>query len=191
MAVEMITLRLVGVGPMLMHSSRLADPFDPAAKALGKMTGKKHKTDADHHRIAELEFFGSLWLHEGRPCLPPTAIKGALVNGAKTVRKGKATKAAFVAEGPAMLEYDGPKTVEELWEDPRFRHREIVRVGESRVARTRPCFDGWSATVRGSFITTILNREDVVAYFRMAGPFGIGDHRPDFGRFLIEESQLE
>ena len=29
MAVEKITLRLVGVGPMLMHSSRLADPLDP------------------------------------------------------------------------------------------------------------------------------------------------------------------
>ena len=34
-------------------------------------------------------------------------------------------------------------------------------------------------------------REDVVGYFRMAGPYGIGDYRPDFGRFLIEESQLE
>lgn len=90
-----------------------------------------------------------------------------------------------------MLEYDGPKTVAELWNDPRFRHREIVRVDDLRVARTRPCFDGWSATVRGSFITTIINREDVVGYFRMAGPFGIGDHRPDFGRFLIEELQLE
>jgi hypothetical protein len=191
MAVEKITLRLVGVGPMLMHSSRLADPLDPQAKALAKVTSKRHKTDADHHRIAELEWFGSLWLHEGRPCLPPAAIKGALVNGAKTVRKGKATKAAFVAEGPAMLEYDGPKTVEELWDDSRFRHREMVRVGDALVARTRPCFDGWSATLCGSFITTILNREDVVGYFRMAGPYGIGDHRPDFGRFLIEESQLE
>jgi len=67
----------------------------------------------------------------------------------------------------------------------------MVRVGDSLVARTRPCFDGWSAIVRGSFITTILNREDVITYFRMAGPYGIGDHRPDYGRFLIEESQLE
>jgi hypothetical protein len=191
MAVETITLRLVGVGPMLMHSSRLADPLDPQAKALGKVTSKRHKTDADHHRIAELEWVGSLWLHEGRPCLPPAAIKGALVNGAMTVRKGKATRAAFVAEGPAMLEYDGPKAVEELRDDPRFRHREMVRVGDALVARTRPCFDGWSAIVRGSFITTIINREDLVSYFRLAGPYGIGDRRPDFGRFLIEESQLE
>lgn len=191
MAVEHITLRLVGVGPMLMHSSRLADPLDPQAKALSKVTSKRNKVDADHHRIAELEFFGSMWLHEGLPCLPPAAIKGALVTGAKTVRKGNAAKAAFVAEGPAILEYDGPKTVPELWDDQRFRHRQMVRIGDSLVARTRPCFDGWRATVRGSFITTILNREDVVGYFRMAGPYGIGDYRPDFGRFLIEESQLE
>jgi hypothetical protein len=60
MAVLKITLRLVGVGPMLMHSSRLADPLDPQSKALSKVTSKRHKTDADHHRIAELEWFGSL-----------------------------------------------------------------------------------------------------------------------------------
>jgi hypothetical protein len=176
---------------MLMRSSRLADPLDPQTKALSKVTSKRAKTDADHHRIAELEWHGSLWLQDGLPCLPPSAIKGVLVTGAKTVRKGKAAQAAFVADGPALLEYEGPKSVTDLWEDHRFRHREMVRVGDSLVARTRPCFDGWSAIVRGSFLTTILNREDVITYFRMAGPYGIGDHRPDYGRFLIEESQLE
>jgi hypothetical protein len=100
-SVEKIALRLVGFGPMLMHSSRLADPFDPLAKELSKITKKSAKTDPDHHRIAELEWHGSLWLHEGQPCLPPAAIKGAFVTGAKSVK--------------------------ELWQDPRFRHREMVR----------------------------------------------------------------
>jgi len=54
MAVEKITLRLVGVGPMLMHSSRLADPLDPQAKALSKVTSKRNKVEPPRPKPATL-----------------------------------------------------------------------------------------------------------------------------------------
>jgi hypothetical protein len=187
MSTQSIVLRLVGVGPMLMHSSRLADPLDPTTKAIASITSKSFKTEADHARIAELEWHGGLWLSEGRPCLPPHCIKAVLVEGAKKRRKGEIAKAAFAADGPSIIEHDGPKTIPELWADDRFRHRQMVGVRGSLTARTRPCFPQWSARVSATFLPSMINRAEVVEFFKLAGPFGLGDFRPEFGRFLVEE----
>jgi hypothetical protein len=187
MSTESIALRLVGVGPMLMHSSRLADPLDPTTRAIAAITSKSIKTEADHARIAELEWHGGLWLSEGRPCLPPHCLKAVLVDGAKKRRKGEIAKAAFVADGPSIIEYDGPKTIEELWADERFRHREMVRVRESLTARTRPCFQKWSAPVTATFLPSMINRAEIIEFYKLAGPYGLGDHRPEFGRFVVQE----
>jgi hypothetical protein len=32
-----------------------------------------------------------------------------------------------------------------------------------------------------------MNRSDVLDYFRIAGALGIGDWRPRYGKFLVEE----
>lgn len=191
MSVERIALRLLGVGPMLMHSRRLADPLDPVAKQLAAVTSKGMKTEADHERIAFLEWHAGLWLHDGRPCIPPHCLKAVLVGGAKKRRKGEAAKAAFRADGPAILEYDGPNSVSELWADARFRHREMVRVWGSLTVRTRPCFPEWSARLTATFLPHMLDRSEVIEFFQLAGPHGLGDHRPDFGRFLVEEASLD
>ncbi|QQN62160.1 hypothetical protein JIR23_21440 [Bradyrhizobium diazoefficiens] len=187
MSAEHISLKLVGVGPMLMHSARLADPLDPMTKALAAVTSKRVKTDADYDRIAELEWRGGLWLAEGRPCLPPHCLKAVLVEGARRRKKGTIAKAAFLADGPALLEYGGPTTLSELWADARFRHREMVRVRDALTARTRPCFPEWSARVDGTYLPSMINRSELLEFFRLAGPHGLGDRRPDYGRFRVEE----
>ncbi|OCX29124.1 hypothetical protein QU42_19505 [Bradyrhizobium sp. UASWS1016] len=191
MSVGHIALRLVGVGPMLMHSCRLADPLDPVARAISTITSKRLKTDADYERIAELEWHGGLWLFRGQPCLPPHTLKRVFVDGAKLRRKGAIAKAAFRAEGPALLQYDGPRTLPELYADERFRYRDMVRVHDALTARTRPCFPEWSAQVRATFLPSMINQREIVDYFKMAGPYGIGDFRPTFGRFLVEELRSE
>lgn len=187
MNAERIALRLVGVGPLLMHSARLADPLDPVAKALAAVTAKSVKTLADHARIAELEWHGGLWLHDGKPCLPPQCLKRVLVDGAKRLRKGELAKAAFMPDGPAILEYEGPTSLPDLWADERFRHREMVRIRQARTVRTRPRFPQWSAQLTATFLPSMVSRADVVEFFKLAGPHGIGDHRPEFGRFLVEQ----
>ena len=114
-------------------------------------------------------------------------LKAVFADGAKKRKKGKVASAAFLPDGPALLEYDGPKTLPELWCDERFRHRAIVRVRESLTVRTRPCFPKWTARVNATFLSTMLNRAEVVEFFALAGPHGVGDYRPQFGRFLVEE----
>lgn len=187
MSAERIALKLIGVGPMLMHSARLADPLDTLTKALAAVTSKRVKTDADYDRIAELEWRGGLWLADGRPCLPPHCLKAVVVEGARRRKKGNIAKAAFLADGPALLEYDGPTTLAELWNDERFRHREMVRVRDALTARTRPCFPEWSARVDATYLPSMINRTELIEFFRLAGPHGLGDRRPDYGRFRVEE----
>ena len=193
MSTERISLRLIGVGPMLMRNSRLGDPLDPLAKQIEAVTGKREKTEADHLRIAELEFHGSLYLHNGAPCLPQNMIKSVCVDGAKATKMGTTTKAAFRADGAALLQYDGPKTAAELWNDERFRYRTTVRIRSSGslTVRTRPMFDGWSAVIHGTFLPSLLDREDIFSFYRMAGLYGLGDYTPEFGRFQVEEVKVK
>lgn len=187
MIVEAISLDLVGVGPMLMHSARLADPLDPLTRSIAAITSKRLKTEADQARISELEWQGGLWLHDGQPCLPTHCIKSVLVAGARKRNKGAVARAAFQPDGPALVEHDGPKNIAELWTDIRFRHREMVRVRDALTPRTRPCFPQWRARIAATFLPSMVNRAEVIEFFKLAGPHGLGDHRPEFGRFLVEE----
>jgi len=187
MNAETIQLTFTGVSPLLMHCGRLADPLDPHAIALAAVTSKRMKTQADHGRIAELEWHGSLWTHGNRPCLPCEAIEAAFTDGAKTRKRGSAARAGLVVNTPALLEYEGPDELSELWANKAFRLRAGVRVRDSRTMRTRPRFPRWSANVTAMFLPTLLNRTEVVEYFRIAGALGIGDWRPRYGKFTVEE----
>ncbi len=33
----------------------------------------------------------------------------------------------------------------------------------------------------------MVNRAEIVEFFKLAGPHGLGDHRPEFGRFRVEQ----
>jgi hypothetical protein len=184
MSVETIKVRMVGAAPLLMHNGCLADPLDERSINLAAITGKRAKTRADHEEISRLEWFGGLWLNDKRPCLPAAAVKAALVDAARTRKKGKAATAGLWIDGPAMLSYDGPSDVRELWEDPRYRLRTGVRVREATTMRTRGRFPEWSADVTATFLTGVLSKSEVAEFFKIAGFLvGIGDWRPEYGRF--------
>lgn len=187
MTCETIKVRIIGASPLLMHNGAMADPLDERSTNLAAVTSKRSKTRADHEEISRLEWFGGLWLESNLPCLPAAALKAALIDAARTRKKGKAVTAGLWIEGPAMLTYDGSKDVRELWEDKRFRLRTGVRIAQNRTMRTRARFPEWSATVSASFLTTVLNRSEVIEFFQIAGFLvGIGDWRPEHGRFTVE-----
>jgi hypothetical protein len=120
------------------------------------------------------------------PCLPEEAIEAAFIEAAKTRKRGDAAKAGFVANGPAMLVYGGPTDLAKLWEDENYRLRKGVRIKSARPMRTRPRFPAWSAVLRATFLTTALNRSEVIDFMKIAGAMrGIGDWRPKYGRFAV------
>jgi hypothetical protein len=55
------TYKLTGIRPLIMHNGRMADPLDPMAKKLKKLSGERKKTDATHEKMAEIEWEASLY----------------------------------------------------------------------------------------------------------------------------------
>lgn len=182
-----LVCRVSGLLPVIFHNGDLADPLNEFAKAMRQVSSKKKKTEADFAQLAKLEFMGGLYFDaKGRVIIPDFAIEACLVNAAKKDRKGKHAQAAIFASH-AVLEYDGPRTREELWEDGRFRYSVGVRVGQSRVIRTRPKFNEWAAEMDIEFDDSLMNQDEIEHIIRTAGlQIGIGDRRPKFGRFKVD-----
>lgn len=183
-----VTYKLVGTRPMLMHNGRLVDPLDPHVKAIKEITGKRSKTDDDLEELAVRELIGGMYFNDDGPCIPGENIEACLRDGAKFRKLGKRMQqGVMVLDFEARLEYDGPRTPEELAVDVRFRSRVPVKVGQQRVVRTRARFTHWSLTCDVQFEETHVDVEDIDQAFRDAGQFiGLGDWRPRYGRFTAE-----
>ncbi|MCM8736011.1 hypothetical protein M5E06_17905 [Azospirillum sp. A1-3] len=186
MAYETLKFKITGVSPLLMHNGQLADPLNSFAKSIAEISSKRKKTDADHIEMGRREFYGSLYMSGGRPCIPGEMLEAVMIAGAKKEKRGPQAKAGLLVDGNATLLYDGPTTAEELWADERFRLRVPVKVGMAKVMRTRPRFDGWSADIEVKFLPSMLNAREVKSFLQAAGEqVGIGDWRPRFGRFEV------
>lgn len=187
MAWQTLAYRLTSACPMLMHNGRTANPLDPFAKAMKQVSGKRNKTDADHEELARLEFMAALYLGKNGPILPATVIDAVLTSAAKKSREGQLAKSGVFCLEHAELEYDGPRTAEELWKDEGFRHVAIVRVGTARVVRTRPVFNEWQSTIKIQVEDSVVNPARLIDWLHVAGTqVGIGGWRPQHGRFGVE-----
>ena len=155
---------------------------------MAAVLAKRRKTEDDHLWLAELEFRGSLYLLGGEPCIPAQMMEAALARAAATQRRAAKAKAGLLIRDHLRLQYDGPREPSALWADPRFRLRCGARVGTSRVMRTRPMFRSWSADLVIHYLPGMLTAHDVHGFLVIAGEqIGIGDWRPQFGRFNVED----
>lgn len=189
-----LTLKIVGESPMLMHSSRLSDPLDPATKALKVASGKRSKTDDDHAAMAEAEFLGSLYCDpDVGPFLPGENIHASLVAAAKMDKLGvKVTRGLLVRDDINPLVYDGPRDPVAMWRDGRFAHRASVKVMAARVIRTRPIFRTWATQTTLLVDESQLDLAQVRYIADNAGSFiGVGDWRPRFGRYSAVVSEAK
>jgi hypothetical protein len=186
MAYSQLNFRITGVSPLVMHSSRLSDPLDPLAREIRNISGKRRKTEADFEEITRLEWFGSLYLDQGQPCLPGEVLEACITRGAMTKKRGKQAKAGILCLGAFPLQYDGPRDPLELWKREDFRLTAGVKVGNVRVMRTRPIFRAWSADIEVRYNPGLLNPDEVGQFLVAAGELeGLGDWRPRFGRFEV------
>ncbi len=191
MAIEQLKLKLTGARPFLMHNARLSDPLDAATKALKEVTGKRNKTDDDHLEVGRLEFIGGLYLDEkGHPMIPSDMILACLTGAARKSKDGKRFQEGVWCDVVGFpLKYDGPKDAMGLWNAPKskFCLRRSVKVKQARVMRTRPRFPLWAAEVLLSFDTAVLDKAEILHAAEVAGSYvGIGDWRPQYGRFTVE-----
>ena len=186
---ESLRVTIKGVSPLLMHSARFANPLDPATKLHKALTSKRKKTDEDHAMIQKSEFMGSIYFDDKQGVyLPGVNIEASIFEGAKMQKLGKSAKRSIlILEDVIPLQYKGPKTKESLYENTEFVDVRAVKVGTSKLMRTRPIFKEWSAEFTVSYNPEQIDVSEVVRMLEDAGSLiGIGDYRPRFGKFTVE-----
>lgn len=178
-----------GTSALLMHNARLADPLDPITKEKAKVSAKRKKTEEDQELLSHLEWQGGLYWHDAvGPYLPGDNVFKSLIEAARKSKDGKRVEQGLlITTDQNPLVYDGPRTLDGLWEDKRFVHRCTVKQQMSRIVRTRPIFHSWRTQVEGRFDDSVLNAEDVESFAEIAGKYiGVGDWRPKHGRFDVK-----
>ncbi len=187
MAWKKVSYKLTSDCPMLCHNGQSADPLNPWAKALSQITTKRKKTDADHEEMARIGFYSSLYMGKDGPVIPTENIEALVINGAKKSREGMVAKSGVFADGDMRLEYEGPRTADEMWKMDEFKFSAMVRVGTGKVARMRPIFREWSGVVTLNYDDSMVNVSRLDDWMHATGTqVGLGDWRPKYGRFSVE-----
>lgn len=195
-----VTIR--GVRPILLHSDRGLDPFDPLVVRLNEVTKGKDKNTEDNVREAEwikyqLAFYGGA---TEAPWIPSDNILAALAGSGFEIKKtGKkdVLSGLDIAEDEVPITFDGPQTQREMFEhaangDRPFVLKKSVRIPPrtgSRVPSSRPRIpSGWRMTFtlqRRSFCG--LSSSEVERLVKAAGErVGLCDWRPRYGLFMVE-----
>lgn len=185
-----VKVKIHGVSPLLMHSDRLANPLDSLSKELKKISSKRKKTDEDHEDMARIEWHGALYFDKDLgPYIPGEVIDATLRESAKITKDGKnIQRGVLTQEDRVKLHYHGPRDLEKMWCNPNFLDQRTVKVGQSRIVRTRPRFDDWSAEFTLLINPEIMDAEEVRIILERAGRvIGMCDYRPRFGKFEVTE----
>lgn len=176
----------VGTTPLLLHAPTTVDPLHELTKQLSAISSKTKKTDQDHLDMSHIEFMAGIYhLPDVGPYVPSPNLQKCLTEAARLNRKGKAIERGLFIETIAIpLVYEGPRDPQAMFEDGRFTHRAPVRVGQSRVMRTRPVLHEWSFTAHGFTDPSLLDMRTLQDSAEVAGRMiGLCDYRPTYGRF--------
>ena len=189
---ENLKLRFTGQSALLMHSDRYANPLDAMAKRHKQLTSKRKKTDEDHVEIARSEWEGSLYFDDSAgPYMPSINVRSCIVEGGKLNKLGAAIqRGTIIMDDVLPLAYDGPRTLDALWADAKFRDVRSVVVARQRLMRCRPRFSAWGVEFDIYYDPSIIDRAQLFQAAVNAGQFiGLGDYRPNkggpFGRFEV------
>ncbi|SOQ10408.1 hypothetical protein [Pseudomonas syringae group genomosp. 3] len=188
MSMDLMTLRITGTSPLMMHSDRLANPLLPETKAHKELTSKRKKTDDDHLAIARSEFIAGAYFDDRLGFfIPGQNFDATFWAGAKLQKLGVHWKrGAMVLTDKVKLEFSGPSTPDKLWEDTRFVDCRGVKVGQAKIMRYRPIFLDWAATLEVVVNPDVLDVAEAKKAIEDSGKLiGVCEYRPRFGRFGV------
>ena len=168
-----IKVKVKGKAPLLMNrfsveekiSSRTKKVYDPKEEAERKI----YRTDS------------------GKLYLPNTHFKASMIkSGTDFKMAGKKSYKEYVKAG-IFIE------PEEIILDPQKYeiHEEAVVIQRARVMSWRPKFKEWSCEFEIEVADEMLNADILKEILIAAGKYkGVGDHRPEYGRFEVVEWKL-
>ena len=185
-----VHVELEGRSGLVMHNARLADPLDPLAMELRRMTSKRGKTEVEEQAIAAFEWHASLYAdRETGPYIPAENIIRCLYDAATTWKLGtKVYDYVIVTTDKVPLRYDGPSDLSKLATREENRLRKTVKIGRNRTARTRPIFRTWGLSFDIELEPDGLSSVDLGRIVEHAGRYkGLGTARKlGYGRFSAQ-----
>lgn len=183
--------------PLLMHNERMVDTLNPFSRSVAELSKKRGRSEVDELELSRREWLGCMY-HDGAlaspdeitdgelgPFIPVWNVVRSIQEAGKQHKLGKSILRGVVpAQQIAAVEYDGPRTIDELWKDGRFSLRKAVGVGQKRVMRTRPVFVDWQLTCEVEVDLTQIDPDKIKQLINEAGRFqALGDYKPVYGRF--------
>lgn len=171
-----VALEITGTAPLIQNAFSQKALEQMLRKHMGIGVEREKKKPSE---VVEAAIIRNL---EGKACIPPTAIKKAMLTASKMVKLQKTSlRVQLYVEGQSI-----PITYEKM--SPRM---DMVRTsGMSRTpdVRFRPIFEGWKARLILQFADT-LQVQTVVDLLDRAGNVGVGEWRPEkdgsFGTFRV------
>lgn len=183
-----VQMTITGISPLLMSNQRAADPLHPLVKEYKAIYAKRKKTDDDLQQLSDLEFLLRIYHDDAMgPYIPAINVKRCIQDGAKRSKQGKVVDEGLqtVEQGFKLL-YKGPRDIETLKEDRNFRDTRLVGVESRLTLRTRPIFREWGLVATFLIVPEVLGVSDLKNFATQAGMLkGLGDYRPEFGKFTI------
>jgi hypothetical protein len=182
---EVIDVEIIGVSPLIPHKWSEKSLRMMRESQSGSKARKKHDP-----KVPVDEAEGALYrLADGRPAMPATAFKAAMVGAARLFQGVTMTalKAAVFVHGEGsdqLVPIEGEMTLRE--DTP----RNATGVADLRY---RYAFWPWQTTLQIEYLTAMVDKDSVVALVDAAGNGGVGDWRPSapksltgtFGRFRV------
>ena len=188
-------VKIKGDSPIIMHSAAGLDPTSEVNRAVNEITKKRgtNRTEADDLRLKELECQRSLWLEDGQPTVPHSALRACIETGARKLKQGPNVREGLIVQA-TTFHFDRERygdTIEDWGIKCQFTAPVVVQ--RNRILRTRARFDlPWSveATIYGD--DELVDQPKLFTWLDIAGQrIGLGDWRPEksgsFGRFSVEE----
>jgi hypothetical protein len=180
-----VQVEIVGLTPYIPHKwSEKSKRMMPGHPENSGLKGKKGVRQPEEEAEACVYRFP-----DGRPGIPATSLKAAMVGACRLFDDMTMTAAKIVfhveGEGPEQLiPFDGSAAMRE--DTPR-------NSGGTADLRYRYAFSDWKASVKVRYIKDQVTEESIVALIDAAGRLGIGDWRPSapksatgtFGTFRV------
>lgn len=185
-----LTLKLTGIGPMLQHNGRLANPLDPLTRELQAIAKKRNKTDEDLAAMALVEARAGLYeTVDGLVGLPNENVWRCIYDAAKAFKLGEDIKRALIApvDTPPVTINGEHVKAETYLEDPAHMLYRSVKVQRNRVMRARPMLTGWQSEHTFELLTDVIDVGNLAPVLERAGRLvGVGDWRPLYGKFGVD-----
>lgn len=177
--------------PLIQHGTAGMDPDNPGAQELTKLAKKRgsNRTDADQARMRELEAVLSVWERGGQVTIIAPAIRGTIEGAARTLKQGAQVRRGLRVGFAVDFEHNvAGADFREVAVNAKWTTD--VKVGQSRIMRTRAKFDDWAAEFTVSVDDEQVDKSQLASWLDIAGrQIGIGDWRPDksgfFGTFDV------